>query len=567
MIKHLPSKVFALAALFVLSITGCKKNKSEEPETIQLEASTNSYYPYEVVQIALQEVSIQQKEVSSTINGKLVKIVIIDNFAHFIVPDLPAGEYNVGFVADRPFELSISISHAPSIKTAEEYHEKYLTGFNNILNSFEQSTQNNATSDEDKAALAADRQRFKTLFDEYEAAYNKLSPEEKLAFARTMASNYQWIDQLAKVTQSISKNPLDIQPKMVTTSDVDLYDYETEQNYALTQWLNSSRILRNNIAKLAATIMLVPVTSAIPVIGTIGTGIALGYLATEVMASLSVNLADMRTLLNTSFAPYDNLLAETEQEYPHGEQRVISIQGRFRSLISSDQSGNEISGALRAFLTSVIELRSEVTNILNKVPDRFKPSVLLASLKTNANILTRQISGAYLSISNVTNPKVNIDFSKSADGNFQITPTVSGTSDERVSFDITYSNPNFSNKQIRKTITTTVKYQIDSTHIYAKLVLGNWTVTNLEDNTSYDMVVHEDGKATYYTSSGSEFQSTWTIQKRGAKYYFGEAGFWHPGFNQFRTYNQGFHDEGLRIPLKSFVHYQGTLASLRYEKK
>lgn len=321
-------------------------------------------------------------------------------------------------------------------------------------------------------------------------------------------------------------------------------------------------------------ILLVPVTGAIPIIGTLGTGIAIGYLITEVAASLSINLADLSALLDITFAPYDDLTLDdaASKVYDHAEERVLSVQARFRNLLSSDQSGSEITGTLKNFLTDLLDFRSTVTKILDKMPARFKPTVLIASLKSSTNAVKRQVNGAYLSITNISNSQVKVAFSKLTDGTFKILPTVTGTTDQQVSFDVTYSNPNFSSKQIKKTISTTVKYAIDSTNHYKQLVLGNWRVTNVESGEAYDMVVLADGKA-QYLHQGATYNATWQISKVGKKYYFREFNFWHPGYNQFRVFNAGFADEGLRTPLTGFMHYndlgggKGPGPAIRYQKK
>nr|WP_294793034.1 hypothetical protein [uncultured Mucilaginibacter sp.] len=577
MIKPVPIKAIALILLFLLPIVSCKKsnsNEDETPEIIHLNPGTMGYAPFEVVQIPLQEVAIAQQEINTTINGKPLKIAIIDNNAHFIMPELDEGQYTVKFKATRDFEFSIFVRKASDQLTAEEYHTQYAQGFVNVMYGIEQRSKDASLGTAEKAALTADKQRFAALFDEYEKAYATLNADEKMAFAHTMAGNYSWVSFLVNSTQGITKNTVKIQELTKAPMATDIFDYEAQQQYAITKWLQSSRILRDNITKLSAMILLVPVTGAIPIIGTLGTGIAIGYLITEVAASLSINLADLSALLDITFAPYDDLTLDdaASKVYDHAEERVLSVQARFRNLLSSDQSGSEITGTLKNFLTDLLDFRSTVTKILDKMPARFKPTVLIASLKSSTNAVKRQVNGAYLSITNISNSQVKVAFSKLTDGTFKILPTVTGTTDQQVSFDVTYSNPNFSSKQIKKTISTTVKYAIDSTNHYKQLVLGNWRVTNVESGEAYDMVVLADGKA-QYLHQGATYNATWQISKVGKKYYFREFNFWHPGYNQFRVFNAGFADEGLRTPLTGFMHYndlgggKGPGPAIRYQKK
>lgn len=575
MTKLLPIRALILILLFLLPVISCKKGGSddEEPTVTRLDVGTSGYKPFEVVQIPLKDVSVTQLEINTTINGQPLKIAIINNYVHFIVPELPEGQYIVKFKADREFEIAIYIDKASTQSTAEEYHQQYATGFASALYSLDARAQDVSVSSANKSALEADKLRFKALFDEYEKAYAQLNNDEKMAFARTMAGNYQWVMGFMQASQSLTKNAVQIQSRAQTPLATNIFDYETQQQAAITKWLSSARMLRDNVAKISAMILLVPVTGAIPIIGTLGTGIAIGYLITEVAASLSINLADLSALLDVTFAPYDELTVDdvASKIYDNAEERVLSVQARFRNVLSSDQSGSEIAGTLKNFVTDLIDFRTRVADILNKMPTRFRPTVLIASLKTSATAVKREVSGAYLSITNISNAQVKVAYSKLTNGNFKIVPTVTGTTDQQVSFDVTYGNSNFSNKQLKKTITTIVKYAIDSTEHYKQLVVGNWTATNLESGEIYNLVVQSGGKLQYLVG-GKAYDATWQVIKVGKKYYFWEYGFWHDAYNQFRVYDKGFADEGLKTPLTGFVHYndlgggKGAGAAIRYRK-
>jgi hypothetical protein len=582
MIKLLRYGTLVFALLILLPIASCKKgstkdygdNDDDGPEVVLLNSGTMGFYPGEVVQIPVQNATLTNQEINTTIEGKPLKIAVVDNLVHFIMPDLTEGTYQVKFTAGKEFQFQVFVRKADVISTPEEYRTVFTRDFDNLMYLYGTRAADVTLSDANRAALNADKQRYKSLFDEYEAAYAKLNGEEKLQFARIVAVNFQWVTNFQQSVNDLKKRAVQSVPK--ATFAVDLEDYESEQQYAINKWLSSGRVLRDNIAKLSAMILLVPVTGAIPIIGTIGTGIAIGYLITEVAASLSVNLADLSTLMDVTFAPYDDLTLDgaASNIYDSAEDRVISVQARFRTLVSSDMGGSEISGTLKNFLTTLADFRIKVTEVLNKIPARFKPSVVLSALRTNIGTIKRGINGAYLSITNISNSQVKVAFAKLNDGSFKITPTVTGTTDQAVSFDVTYSNPDFSSKLIKKTITTTVKYAIDSTAHYRQLVLGSWSVINLESSETYNLEVQAGGTAKYSVpNKPTTYNATWQIMKVGRKYYFWEDGFWHPGFNQFRVLDKGFADEGLKTPLTGFTHYgdlgsgKGAAAFIKYVKK
>lgn len=108
----------------------------------------------------------------------------------------------------------------------------------------------------------------------------------------------------------------------------------------------------------------------------------------------------------------------------------------------------------------------------------------------------------------------------------------------------------------------TVTINIDLMAALAQAVVGEWSVTLLQSNTTYMMTVHADGTGVY-TVDNVRWPMTWSIGKNDKKQYaFYERGFWHPGYD-------GLDRDGLTLPVTSFYTYPFDYATQQtdYTKK
>src|SRR5690606_11478908 len=125
---------------------------------------------------------------------------------------------------------------------------------------------------------------------------------------------------------------------------------------------------------------------------------------------------------------------------------------------------------------------------------------------------------------------------------------------------------------------------VDSTAIYQRAVLGSWTVQNTESaGETYSLVLYEDGRGRYIIpgpeganrhgideNNNSYYTISWRIIKSNGKYFLSEVGFWHPGFEQYRTFDGTLQNVGLSYPVTGFTTYtdfgQGPSPSRKYRK-
>ena len=119
---------------------------------------------------------------------------------------------------------------------------------------------------------------------------------------------------------------------------------------------------------------------------------------------------------------------------------------------------------------------------------------------------------------------------------------------------------------------------IDSIPIYENAVLGNWTVANDDGSSAYILEVYPNGTGKYvgYADGTPFWQNqtyniTWNIYKINGRYHLRESGFWHGGFEQFRTFDVELPNNYLTFPVFFFVTYgdspySGVYANRVYTK-
>jgi hypothetical protein len=118
--------------------------------------------------------------------------------------------------------------------------------------------------------------------------------------------------------------------------------------------------------------------------------------------------------------------------------------------------------------------------------------------------------------------------------------------------------------------------EVDCT-IFEPLVLGSWSASTVESpDSAYDLELFENGagKYTTYAADGSvllDYPITWQIIKRNNMCYLSERGFWHYGFESFRSYAKELENASLTIPVTKFFTYSdfgdGAFKSRLYSKK
>ena len=180
-------------------------------------------------------------------------------------------------------------------------------------------------------------------------------------------------------------------------------------------------------------------------------------------------------------------------------------------------------------------------------------------------------------------------FSYPGGGLFTYTPDETITEDTTDTFTFVATNGSTKNggESNVATVTVEITAELDCT-IYTSLVLGGWTVNTIsygeQSGEPNNLELYENGIGRYIIEGpnganrsgidedgNSYYNISWGIQKRNNMCYLSENGFYHYGFEQYRTYDPSLTDAHLEIPVSSFYTYtdfgNGFDKSRQYVKK
>lgn len=192
----------------------------------------------------------------------------------------------------------------------------------------------------------------------------------------------------------------------------------------------------------------------------------------------------------------------------------------------------------------------------NNLPEIFKPSFVMTSLKNTFNNTTRSIYNQYVSITNNSNPNVTLQQLNQADGSIKIKATTTASTDQSFTYDVNYTNSNFTSG-LKKTVSAKVTAVVDSLLIYKASAIGVYKVYGPPalgngPNTELQCELKDGGIAVYTINNdpswpnGYSWNIGWSLTKVNNKYYI-LTGWTNPGYLQAEA-------QPLKYPVSSFIY-------------
>ena len=253
-------------------------------------------------------------------------------------------------------------------------------------------------------------------------------------------------------------------------------------------------------------------------------------------------------------------------EFNSDTETDLNLDAKFRTIEETD---GDVSTETNFFISAYGRLNSvwnDFSKVLGKIPS-FTSSEESVTLETND-----------ITISNISNSNVELASQNGVKAKFK---SLSGK-EENFSFDITVNKEGFTRNKL---INAKVLAVVDSTAIYQSAVIGSWTVTTLESGSINKLKLLEGGNGRYIIpgpdganrdgvdeNGNSYYNVTWSIEKRNGKYHLREDGFYHFGFESYRTFDITLPENFLTYPVTTFLTYTdfgsgARDAGRRYSKK
>ncbi|WP_034917633.1 hypothetical protein [Gillisia sp. CAL575] len=446
--KKISSLVFYCIVIFctiiIFSLNSCSEVEAVEAvevtkiEPIGLSAEKSQYAPYEIVTIPAAENFFTVQSFTAKINDMEIVVVVYENSAAFVLPNLNNGNYKLEFTLNtKNYFVPMTVSSLPNILGADQYFNDVQTSINQNINEINlQITQleQNSTNPNEYTNLQNDVIKYTKLFNDYKALYNNLSAVEKQEFAKSMAANKNIIDEYNALTAALNSSNA-----LLRTSQP-VQDYEAAVELSATQFINS---LEYTVAHVPIILIGAKLVATPTGISSIGATIATGLVVTSFMFNVIETASAAVTLTNKSLIPYEFIAQTSQDNFSSGVETVTIIQAKYRSLMASDGSNAGNGSTIITIVEKYNYFKDQYNGFISYFPSVFRPSNVMTSLKNSFNSTTRSIFNKYVGISNISNPNVTLQQLNQPDGSILVKATSTDDNDQTFTYDVNYTNGSF----------------------------------------------------------------------------------------------------------------------------
>ena len=427
-------------ALFLLLISGCAKKDNTQQNNPTLSLEKTQYYPLEVAQLSVENITLTDSIYSGTINGNALQFRNCSGKLMFFVPIVAAGNYPVKILlAQTEYTVALNVIDLPAIadplvylQAAIAQNDSTTAGITLLADSLDPAI---------KTAVLNDLQTINTMLTNFYAQYNTLSPAEKEECAKVLAANKWWLDEVHAATQILLSD-------MATyKTEFDVADYEQRVKVSMQKYLTALGVVLRHIPKVVALAVAGGLLgSIVPGLGTsigacIGAGIGIGLMV-EDMQTL---MASEDCFLNTAIVTTDDIFANKTANvvgFNSEVEKLVTVNMNYRTVYRNDASASvPIASQLISGMSS---FKGAFLTVKSFLPSSLRSTKLIGDVPsfTQKNI---PVNSSYLSVSNISNSKVTLTGTQKTDGNLLLTFKNLDTIQQSFTFKINYTNADFGN--------------------------------------------------------------------------------------------------------------------------
>jgi len=532
-----------LFAAAVLAFAACSKEKNngvdETPDGPQIEAAQKHVSTFQIVQV-LAKGNVAPKYTGSFDEVPVELIKSSDTTLAFVVPDVNPG---TAILKIGSSTLDFTVSKTPETGVTE-FTEFITNRYSADIASLPSATPEQIEQIEE----------IKALKDEVLNLFNSLSADLKRQTVMIYEANKEVFQNFrsAMITDYDAPIVFGLQSGCPRT-DFNSYYSCTASNLAASalQLRDASKAFLGMVMVAGISAYMAPASLGVALVGaSLSMGVAAMLFVVDILPAVKTFMNATGEFLGANWIFTKALFGSiTDLVFKDQINTDLGLKPAFRTINENDGPVNEGTGRFISAMNQLSGYWEKMESAFGKFPG-FRNQESATTLTTGE-----------VTVSNISNPKVQYLGNQGQAVRFK---SLSGN-EESFSFHVKVIKEGFSEE---KTLNGTVVPLPDSTAIFEQACVGNWTVTNVESGTSYQMTLNAGGSGIYHPSN---IAIRWEIVKSAGKYYLYEYNFWNSGFNQFRVINTGLPNESLTYPVTGFIHY-GKLgnnpinASLQYTK-
>jgi uncharacterized protein (TIGR02145 family) len=428
--------LFLFVFILITAFTGCKKDDTRPTPNFVLERI--QYYPLEVAQIKSENINLTDTLYSGTINGQVVQLRNFGGQLVFYVPDIPAGNYEVKFlVNDAEYTLPLTVSALATVPNPDALLQTYIAQTDSAHAAITRLA--DSLQGSDKTAVLNDLQTITGIITNIYAQYNSLSAAEKQEFARTLAANQWWLDEVNTATKTL------IQDVATYKNQAVVLNYEDRVMLTIFRFETALTVVLLHIPKVALLVAGGAVFGSIlPGLGTglgaaLGAGVGIGLMLSDVQ----LLMASIDRMVNTAMLPTETWFCNKTNDFvgfTNMAAKTVTVNMTYRTVYNAD--ANTSTPIAQRFIKGMAEFRNGLNTISQYLPASLRQSKIIQSV-TTYKTLPLAVNSQQLSVSDLSNNNVTLVNTDKTDGSLALTFKNSATTDQSFSFKLNYNNSDF----------------------------------------------------------------------------------------------------------------------------
>lgn len=530
-----------LLILLTIFAFACSKddNSSTEPENIEqnITVESNNVKTFEVVSVTANNIELTNNTYQASLgNNEISLIKYDDNTLIFSVPEIEQGTYSLSFSLGT-IELNVTETQ---VSNTDDIIQNVFDNFSNDIDNLD-------NSDPFIANEITEAESYNT---EVLALYNSLNDEQKRQTAMFYEANKEVFENFKNDIASNLNGPATL--SRTPQSDCPIDEFKSFYSCTADNLGNSAIALKNSskeflqiLALAGASAYLAPASFGLSAVGTfLGLGTAAYIYMTEVRPSFIQFKSSLRSFIGANWILTQATFSVIADEFSNESEASLNVTPNFRSMNSND---NGISAETGFFITSL----NSLNGYWNQLTALFGNPINYQETSENIDFdeNTDQIN-----VSNISNDNVELE---SLNGQNITFKSLSGN-DENFNYDLEIIKEGFSKSQNMNAIVIQV---VDSIPIYQNAVIGNWTVETLESGNMNNLTLQANGEGFYSVGNtggddgNGNYFIDWEIVQINGKYHLREDGFYHFGFETYRTFDITLPENHLTYPVTTFLTY------------
>jgi hypothetical protein len=405
---------------------------------------SNSYQinPYQVVELVHENIDLKSNKYAGKLGDVDIDVHYIDEQLVFIAPLVNSGYQNlVVEINGLTYFVDFEYANYEVIEKPEEYIESFLIEQQEVLYENNAFYIDQMIPVEEQSVYLAELESINQLFEDAKSMLQTSAESEKLEAAQFINANKADFDQLKLAIAEY----LQAANQLNQDSQKEVFDSEEYFNTAYSKFVAARIVLISQARKIITwTAAGTVVGSWFPVIGNsigaaIGAGIGIGNFFVALQAD---NIATNQLTQFESIVDEISVdLNKSAINFNNNQKKTLKVNGLYENLNS--QHATSTSSNIQQFISYLSIFRNLFNKVNEFLPEVIKIKPKVISELTRVKTKTRPVHSKYLTISNVSNNKINYS-SENVDGKIALTFSTEEVENQDFSFDISYIFSGFS---------------------------------------------------------------------------------------------------------------------------